>query len=327
MTTDLKEFSVSYAGSEANTIFMEPVFMDEDILNSFRVVPNVVNKKKLQFADHMEKILQRHVSCAPSPKGKFNVYGREVSTERIRFNVELCWEDFADTIIEELLNKGLRISDMTGTVIQSILIDRIKLAVKKDINRLYYFGDMDGGDVDYDLMDGFWTVHAPEIVAADLAPYFNSGSGTALTAGQGIDKIKTVYDNQPLALKALPETMKTIQVSETVYTQYMEDIEDGGGGDFGLMAMINGMKTPTFRGLPVVPKYEWNRYYDDDLGNTLSHLILLTTKQNLVVATDLLNDVANMDIWYDRDSEKIKVRGAFKLGCNYVHAQLFSFGY
>lgn len=330
MTTNLKEFRVSYEGTEANTIFMEPVFMDESVTSEFRVMPNVVTKKKLQFASKMEKILQRHVSCAPTPKGQFSIYGRTVETERVRFYVKLCWEEFADSVIEELLNKGLRISDLTGTVIQDILVDRIKMAVMKDINRLWYFGDTDGGDEDYDIMDGFWTVHAKDLKDNDLAPYFNTGSGTALTAGQGFDHIKTVYDNQPLALKALPKEMKEIKVSGTVYDQFVEDIEDGGGGDFGLLQMLNGVKNATFRGVTVKPKWEWNRVYDDDLANTAngtSHLILMTTKNNLVVATDILNDIASMDIWYDRDSEEIKIKGAFKLGGNYVHAGLFSIGY
>lgn len=58
---ELNEFNVSYTGVEANTIFMEPIFMDGNVAQEFRVMPNVVTKKKLQFADSLEKILQRHV--------------------------------------------------------------------------------------------------------------------------------------------------------------------------------------------------------------------------------------------------------------------------
>lgn len=324
---ELNEFAVSYEGTDATRIFMEPVFMDKSVMDEFRVMPNVVTRKKLQFASKLEKILQRHVNCVRTPKGTFGLYDREIEVDRIRFDLEFCWEDFKDTIVEELLAKGQRIADLSAgdPVIQQMIITRVQEAVNKDINRLYYFGDKDGGDADYDLVDGFWTVHAPQIVADNLAPYFNTGSGVALTAGQGISRIKTVYDNMSDALSAMPG--KEILVSETVYNQYVEDIEDGGGGDYGLLQMINGVQNPTFRGLPVVKKREWNRYYDDDLGNTLTHFILITTKQNNVVATDLVTDTAKVDMWYEKKDEKIYVRGAFKLGCNYVHPSLFSIGY
>jgi hypothetical protein len=148
-----------------------------------------------------------------------------------------------------------------------------------------------------------------------------------LTAGQGIERIKTVVDNAPNELKALTPSMKKIWVSETVYLQYIEDIEDGGGGDFGLQSMINGITNPTFRGIPVVPQWSWNNIYDTDLGNTLSHLIYYGTSRNNVVATDLLTDASTVSVKYSEDDENVKVKARFKLGGNYVHHRFMSVGY
>ena len=51
---------------------------------------------------------------------------------------------------------------------------------------------------------------------------------------------------------------KVINVSGSVYSAFREDIEEAGGGDYGLLQLINGVETLTFRGIPVVAQWRWD---------------------------------------------------------------------
>ena len=44
--TELSQLDVSFRGTEANNIFLEPVFFDDDLRGQFRILGNVANKKE-----------------------------------------------------------------------------------------------------------------------------------------------------------------------------------------------------------------------------------------------------------------------------------------
>lgn len=327
METLMGEFAVTYSGTEANEILLEPVFMDEDILSSFRVMPNVVNKKKMAFASKLEKIVRKYTGCGFKPTGGLQVTERCVEVERQKFDLEVCIDEFLDTVYEELLNRGVRIADLTGTILEEILLTRIRQALKLDFARMYYFSANSDPDPNYDQMDGFWRVHAPELVAQNLVPYFNTGSGAALNNGDGIDILRAVEEAAPNQLKGLPNAMKRHYVAGTVYNQYVTDLENSGGGDFGVLAMVNGIQTPFFRGVQVVPQWRWNEIMEQDFASPNVHYALYTTPQNMVIGTDLINAADDVMVWYDPKDEKLFAKGRWKFGGNYVHESLFSLGY
>lgn len=318
---------MTYSGIEATQIIMEPVFTDEDILSSFKVMPNVVTKKKMQFARKLEKIVRKYTGCGFTPIGAFDVYDREVEVNKMKVDLKLCIDEFMDTIFEELLNRGINMHNLSATLLERLLIDRIRKAMVLDIDRIYHFSNPSNPDPNYDQMEGIWTVHYPDLVAGDFIPYLNTGSGSALSAGDGIDILRSVWDNAPLPLKGLPNTMKQFNVSGTVYTQYREDIENGGGGDYGLIAMINGQEQLLFRGVPVRSRWRWNEIMEQDFASPESHLVELTSPMNKVVATDLLNANEQLRIWYDEKDEHLYVKSRWKLGGDYVHHSLISVGY
>jgi len=91
-----------------------------------------------------------------------------------------------------------------------------------------------------------------------LTPRTNTGSGSDLSSGDGFAILRAVYDQAPLQLKGLPANQKVFNVTQSVYSQFREDIENGGGGDYGLLQLINGVEQFTFRGVPVVPQFRWD---------------------------------------------------------------------
>lgn len=327
MATEIRELDVSYNGDLADTMFYEPVFMDEDMTNNFRIMPNVVTEKKMQFIGRMEKIVRKYSGCGFRPVGNLDIYKRKVRVSKHKVNVKQCFDEFIDTVLEEQLNRGLSIKNLSGTVMQEILTGKVREGIALDTQRLYEFGDESSSDPAYDAMNGMFTVHYPKMRTDGLLAYTDSGSGSALNAGDAMDLLRQVYNNQPLALKGLPNAMKSLRVSGTVYERYIEDIEDGGGGDFGLMATINGIQTPMFRGLQVIPRWRWNEIYAADFGETNKHIVELSATKNKVIATDLVNAQNELRVWYSEDDEELKVKGHWKMGGDYIHHSLFSVAY
>lgn len=322
----MRDFAVSYNGDHADTFFFEPVYMDEEITNYYRVMPNVTSKKKMQFAQKMEKIVRKWSGCGFSPVGGLKVYERSVEVDRQKVNVAQCIDEFLDTVFEEQLNRGLSIKNIDGTIFRSILIEKVREGIALDTQRLFDFGDKSSADPAYDTMDGLFTVHYPALNAAGLLAYTDTSSGSVLNAGDGIAILQSVYDKQPLQLRGLPDPDKEFQVSGSVFTQYQRDIESGGGGDYGLMSMINGIATPTFRGVPIRTKWRWDSIWTE-LGDSNKHVCELSIRDNKVLAVDLISAKNDLRVWYDEDEEQMKIKAHWKAGANYVHHDLISVGY
>jgi hypothetical protein len=244
----------------------------------------------------------------------------------MKVDLEMCWDEFEDTVFEELLKTGTRLPDVSGTLIENILLTRTQQAIRNDITRLSYFGDQSSNNPNFDSLDGFWTVYYPQLVADDLVPRTDTGSGSDLAAGDGFAILRAVYDQAPLQLKGLPANQKVFNVTQSVYSQLREDIENGGGGDYGLLQLINGVEQFTFRGVTVIPQFRWDDIATS-LGTTKPHYVEYTTPQNKVLATDVLSPETALELWYDQKDEKVYIKARFKMGVNYIHPSLISLGY
>ena len=325
-SVEISQLDVSFRGTEANNIFLEPVFFDDNLRGQFRVLGNVANKKKMVFVQELENIVRKYSGCGFNPVGSVDIYQRTIDVEKMKVDLEICWDEFEDTVFEELLKTGTRLPDISGTLIENILLTRVQQAIRNDITRLSYFGDQSSNNPNFDSLDGFWTVYYPQLVADDLVPRANTGSGTNLAAGDGFAILRDVYDQAPLQLKGLPANQKVFNVTQSVYSQLREDIENGGGGDYGLLQLINGVEQFTFRGVTVIPQFRWDDIATS-LGTTKPHYVEYTTPQNKVLATDVLSPETALELWYDQKDEKVYIKARFKMGVNYIHPSLISLGY
>ncbi len=333
-STKLGSVRFQFTGDSANEVIFDPVFMDDELLTSYRLMPNVVSKKRIGFVERLEKIVRKYSGCGFNPIGDFRTYDRFVEVEKAKIDMKICFDEFQDTVFEETLRRGARIADLTGTLMYNIWLDKIREGLGLDIERIYHFGDTSSSDPDYDLMDGIWTVHYPALVAENQIPWKDTGTGTPLTAGNGITVIRDVVDNAPLQLKGLPRQMKVINVTGAVYDRYIQDLEDGANttyaGDSGFKTLVEGVEVATFRGIRVVPKWRWDDILENDLGVATPNYVEYTTPQNKVLATDIATgnlSASELTTWFDEEDENVKTKTRFKIGGTYVHPSLISVGY
>jgi hypothetical protein len=233
MATVNKSMSISFEGIEANMVFFDPIFEPNGSFKDYRVIPNVVSKKKLLFVKKLEKIVQKHTGCGFTPVGKFGIYDREIEVDDIKVNIEQCVDEFKDTILEEKLKKGNLREDLTGTEIGNMMLEAVQMGLTLDYHRLFWFGDKSSLDPTYNVTDGIWSVWIPQLVNANLTPFTSALSGAPLAAGAATTILTNVYDQQSLALNGMPDTMKKFYVSKSIWNGYRADLENSGGGDAG----------------------------------------------------------------------------------------------
>lgn len=325
MATVLRQ--VSFTKSETFDLFFEPIWKDIQAQENFRVMPNVVSKKKMGFVQKLEKIIQKRVGCGFTPKGKVGVYTREIEVDSFKVNIAQCFDEFKDTMFEDQLRKGNMQYDINGTTIMNILIAKVRDAMDLDYNRLFWFGDKSSNDVTYNIVNGLWSVYIEELVNNNQTPYINSGSGAPLAPGDAIDLLEKMYDAQARPLKGLAVNRKRFYVSQSVWDGYRKDLQNLGGGDAGRMQTIDGVTMLKYEGIQLVPMLLWDEYMENDLGQPDSHLVLLSSPDNLVFATDLLSDLNTIEVFFDKLEEQTYLKVNGKFGANYVHPQLMVAAY
>ena len=56
------QLAINLRGTEANTLFFEPIYQDADVRSEFRIISNVTNQRKLAFVQELEKIEKRFIA-------------------------------------------------------------------------------------------------------------------------------------------------------------------------------------------------------------------------------------------------------------------------
>lgn len=327
MPTKLDSALINVRGKEANEIFFNPIFMDEDYQNEFRFIPNVPSKRAMYFVNKLEDIVRKAGGCGFRVTGDTTMYERCIETHRQVAGVAMCYDELIDTALQELLNKGVEQTNLEGTVLAQILLERMMEGVMLDNQKLRWFGDTDNANPSYNACDGFWK-WIEQAVANNLTPYYNSGTA-ALNPGDGQAILQAVYDQQEDTLYGLPDSEKVFFVSKSVYQQYKQDLKTFGGGDAGLGFNINGQEVVAFEGIRVEQQRRWNTILSD-LGDDKVNRALLTTPANLLVGSDqngIGSAAPSVRAWYEFKDQKYYAETIYTYGTQILHPELISVAY
>lgn len=332
--TSTGQYAINLRGNEADRIFLEPVFMDEDVRNIFMVMPNVVYNKKLLFAGQLDDFLRQKTGCGFKPVGNMPISERCVETTLVAGDTEQCFDEYFDTVLMELWRKGISMQDITGTALANIWLDRARKGIHRQINKLAFFGNKASGDATANFVDGLWTVYLPQLVGQGLVPRIDSQSGTPLGAGGAIDLLDEVFEKASNELKAFDLPRRRFFVSSNVFEQLTKDLRDGAVGSASYISETeNGRTRIRFRGVEVVQMLRWQelaaQYMTGIIPNVgdEANLVLYTMPENLVLATDMISAMNEFKFWFDDIEEKNFMKSLFKLGFNYLHPSLMAVAY
>ncbi len=162
--------SATWTGKQMLDAFIKPLFIGEHPLQSgFRVIPNVQSAYKLNYFDAFNKILKAY-SKGFTGSNFGSMTQRTLNVYEMKAEASQDANAFYQTVFEQALNKGVDWNNMSGTVLEGIILGLFKDAVASDLHRLYWladqyketlvsttYGNYTGtADTAYNAFDGLW---------------------------------------------------------------------------------------------------------------------------------------------------------------------------
>ena len=321
----------TYSGANLNEIFYEPVFRSDDIMRNYRVIPNVKHKMNVFTSAALTKIVQKYTACsATSGSTQFNIDEKTITAGRMRVALEQCTDEFFGTYIEEMYRNGVDVMNLEGTQLADAIVNRAVKGIAQDVVRLAWGGD--SATANYDQMSGWMKLMGDDATVLGARTEYSAVAPTAPTAAESLGILRNMYDNAPAALQQVPAADKRIYVSPKVYNAYLSNLE-GTSADLAITNQQDGLLVVKFRGVELVPMYEW----DTILADTDPAMFLrggvngtegacYCAVDNLIVGSDVTDPEGSFKVFYDDLEEKMFFRGYFKLGVQFLYPSLVQWG-
>lgn len=332
----INSIAATYGGAQLNEIFYEPVFRSDDIMRNYRVIPNVKHKMNVYTSAALKNIVQPYTTCASgNESGGFNIDDKVITAGRCRVALSQCTDEFESTYIEEMYRNGVDVMNIEGTQLADAIVNRAVTGVASDVVRLAWGGD--GATANYDAFDGWMKLMGADatVLAAQIQ---QTGAATTatVTANHAIGLLRKCYDGAPAALQQVPAGDKKMFVTPKVFNAYLANLE-GSSADLAIVNTKEGMRTVSFRGVELVPVYEWDTilaalnpaiFVDQSAaatGNT-ENGVCYCAVENLIIGSDVTDPEGSFKVFYDDLEEKMFFRGYFKLGVQFLYPSLVQWG-
>ena len=323
--------AATYSGAQLNELFYEPVFRSDDIMNNYRVIPNVKHKMNVYTSAALTKIVAKYDGCsATSGSTQFNIDDKVITAGRMRVALEQCTDEFFGTYIEEMYRNGADVMNVEGTQLADAIVNRATKGIAQDVVRLAWGDDTASGVAGYGNMDGWM-----KLMGAGSAPRFTVASATdnEPTSAEVIAALRKLYDESPAALQQVAAADKRFFVTPLVFNKYLQNLE-GTSADLAITNTQDGYQIVKFRGVQVIPMYEWDTILADTdpslFANTAGGVttnytqgICYTSVDNLIIGSDVTDPQGSFKVFYDDLEEKMFFRGYFKLGVQYLFDSLY----
>lgn len=162
--------SATWTGKQMLDAFIKPLFIGTSPLQSgFRVIPNVQSSMKLNYFDAFNKILKAY-SKGFTGTNFGSMTQRTLTVYEMKAEAAQDANAFYQTVFEQALNKGVDWNNMSGTVLEGIILGLFRDAIDSDLHRLYWladqyketlvsttYGNYSGtADTAYNAFDGLW---------------------------------------------------------------------------------------------------------------------------------------------------------------------------
>lgn len=334
----------TYNGKEdVNELFYKPTIFTPDMKKIFTVKQDVKSKQQLfrvlPFSN--TDLLRKAQECNPVARDITDavIDNRTLETFDVGDELSQCYTAFQDIIFEKWLETGPEIGNLTGTMVEKVILTLLQDGLRRAFFRILNFGDQNSASVAYNMITGI----LPKLIQG-LAEYDPSDTGsnycvsrvdtiTALNNNATTNAeyyLRRLQENAPNLLRSMPIQDRVFLVTQNVYDNYLTQIENRTATEGAFKLLQDGTKALFFRGIEVVPILMWDellRFGSAPLGTTANTLVLYTTPKNHVIGLDRNNDEHRVEVWYDKRDDLLRTRMKFKLGYEYVQCDLQALSY
>jgi hypothetical protein len=201
--------------------------------------------------------------------------------------------------------------------------------IGQDVVRLAWGGD--SATANYTAFDGWMKLMgADATVLAARTEY--AGVEAAPTAADAIGLLRNMYDTAPANLQQVPASDKKMFVTPKIFNAYLANLE-GSSADLAIVNTVDGYTRVSFRGVQVVPMYEWDTILADTNptifekgGTNYTNGACYCAVENLILGSDVTDPEGSFKVFYDDLEEKMFFRGYFKLGVQFLYSSLVQWG-
>jgi hypothetical protein len=333
----------TYNGLETLEVLVKPTIQTPDFLRLFTLKQGVRSKAQLFLGLPLQKIIKLAQSCNPTSSGAISeIVNRTIEVAELDFNLEQCADVFDDLIFEEW-QKALSIdkNDLLGTEVEALLRNIVSDGMRRDLFRIFSFGDITSGNANYNQLDGMWTRLLDGASEPNNDTTMGAGSYcvtkfddiTALTQSAGTtaeDYLQEMFENSPIILRSITSENpqdSAFFVTPNIYYNYLTTLEARSGVEGAWLLLQDGKKVLSYRGVEVNMISSWEAALQDSenpLFGDYNTLMLYTAKSNHVVGVQEPRDFGSFRIWYDLNADVTKMRFKGKLGYQYAHCDLQS---
>ena len=328
------DFDTQWTGEWAKEILIQPAVNVPDITRLFRIITDVRGKLNLPIAGYLNRIVKRYGGCGVPVAGEgTNITNRVLETCRLEVFQDFCVDDFEDTIFILLQNSGLNKNDISGTVIEGLIVQLIQEAMMRDLFIQFSFGKSALTNEFYGVCDGLWEKLIENSSTNAGASVKRLSDITVLNQTvntRAYDYLVEVYTEAPAPLRQVPANRKSFFVTQNIYDNYLAFLENPASGIQPAWILLqDGTETLSFRGIPVIPIIAWDEdlaLVDNPFNGVFNTAILYTTPDNHYIGVGA--DQRGVRFWYDKDTRTNKFEAFPELGYEYMadYLQCFKIG-
>jgi hypothetical protein len=280
--------------NENTGLVAESVYKAVTIGTGIEVLPAQKGSNvKLNTLSH--DIALQAAACGWSVDGTTTFNQVPVSVAAIDLKEALCPKTLEPKYLGQLMANGSSPEDFPFS---QYVIETKQEALASQIDYMFWQGDTTGGSGNLALVDGvgsFLESYTSSVVYVDF--------GATISVSNVEDKVdamvaeipEEIYDRDDLALY-MPVGDFKLLVSAYIKNNY-----------YNYNTSENGKTLET-----TIPGHNIKVYGVPGLRGT--HNWYLTPTSNLVFVTDLLDETEDIDMWFSKDNDEIRLKGSLKMG-------------
>lgn len=332
--------------TELSKAIFETAFANPELKKIHNIVEGIDMKTQILLFSRMAmQGLAAGDSCEPQDSDAGIVATQKYwENNQIEVRIPYCTKDLPE-LLKAFGTKSNKY-DVEGSEEIKMIASRLLESLDEAILRLTWFGDKDaanivsGGTITngvnvgyFNSVDGLWKQIFAGVTAGDIkrvAIPSNTGTTFAnqeMTAGEALSVMRKVYNQSDSRLKNHTDGMFT--VTQTVYDNFLDKLEDAGLNAVGQLAVNDGVMT--YRGKEIVVADFWDRNITSSYTNgtkyNLPNRIVYTVPDNIPVGTLDSGEFKELAVWYDKTDRKVYTENIFSLDAKVLEGYLITVAY
>jgi len=339
-----QEFTLNPREIDAvSEVIFERVFNNSDIAEFHEIETGIDTDTQIAFANKLGLLGKKASGCGPTPTDTtFNLTEKFWTPVLEEFRLTHCQGQMESLM--KVFRKAKRINpdffDLVGSQELGVIIAVVEEALKENIHTKVWF---DVAGVTAQTANANHLYNVPDIAVLNsfdgLFKQIFTEVGTTASNRVAISaNSQSTYATQALAPDAaldILEKMVTkaddrllsaddafILVTRSIAENYRATLREKNLGSGYLEVVEEGRPKLYFDGIEIKVRYDWDRfikdYQNDGTKYYLPHRAVFTTKSNIPVGTLNAEDLAKLDVFYDRVNKQNIIDAAYTLDAKHL---------